>query len=73
MSNTTFTMRHYNPIHELIKKQIDSHKKDCNLKNGIPISDNDLCYLIGMQNLHEELGKMFEKDNPNFKPELWEL
>ena len=34
---------------------------------------NALYYLIGIQSLHEALGKMFEKDNPNFKPELWEL
>ena len=68
-----FTMRHYNRIKALIKKQIDTHKKDCNLKNGIPISDNDLYYLVGIESIHAELGAMFEKDNPKFKPELWKL
>ena len=66
-------MRHYNPIHALIKKKINSHIKDCNTKNGIPISDNDLYYLVGMERIHEELGTMFQKDNPKFKPELWKL
>ena len=68
-----FTMRHYNRIHALIKKQINEHKKDCTLKNGIPVSENDLYFLIGMERLHDELGNMFKKDNPKFKPELWQL
>jgi hypothetical protein len=69
MSNTTFTMRHYNPIHALIKSTIDGFKADSNM-----ISDEDISYIAGMQVLHDELGAMFKEDNPTkFKPELWKL
>jgi len=72
-SKPVFTMKHYNAIHALIKKQINEHKKDCNLINGVPISDTDLYYLVGIQRIHDELGKLFEKDNPKFKSDLWDL
>ena len=68
MSNATFTMRHYNPIHALIKSNIDGFKADSNM-----ISLEDLMYIAGMEVLHDELGKMFQKDNPKFKPEMWKL
>ena len=68
MSNATFTMRHYNPIHALIKSNIDGFKADSNM-----ISLEDLMYIAGMEVLHDELGKMFKKDNPKFKPEMWKL
>jgi hypothetical protein len=61
-------MRHYNPIHALIKSTIDGFKADSNM-----ISLEDLNYVAGMEVLHAELGAMFKKDNPKFKPELWEL
>ena len=68
MSNTTFTMRHYNKIHALIKSNIDGFKADSNM-----ISDEDISYIAGMEVLHDELGIMFQKDNAKFKPELWKL
>ena len=72
MEDTTtkpvFTMRHYNRIHALIKSNIDGFKADSNM-----ISVEDLMYIAGMEVLHDELGAMFEKDNPKFKPELWKL
>ena len=68
MSNSTFTMRHYNKIHALIKSNIDGFKADSNM-----ISLEDLNYVAGMEVLHDELGAMFKKDNPKFKPELWKL
>ena len=68
-----FTMRHYNAIHAVIKKEIAGHKQDCNLINGVPVNDNDLYYLIGVERIHDKLGKLFAEDNPNFKAKLWEL
>ena len=68
MSNTTFTMHHYNKIHALIKSNIDGFKADSNM-----ISNEDVSYVAGMQVLHDQLGAMFQKDNPNFKPELWKI
>ena len=72
MKDTTtkpvFTMRHYQRIKDLIKSNIDGFKADSNM-----ISLEDLNYIAGMEVLHAELGAMFEKDNPKFKPELWSL
>jgi len=68
-----FTARHYNAIKEVIVKSIIDHKNDCNLKNGIPINDNDLYVIVGMQSIHDELGKLFKKDNPKFKQGIWDL
>lgn len=71
MSN--FTRKHYNSIHELFKKHIKDFKDECNLINGIPISDNDLYYLAGVQRIHEELAELFAKDNSKFNTNLWDL
>ena len=68
-----FTMRHYNAIHALIKQNIAEFKQDCNCINGVPISDENLYYLAGIENVHRALGKLFADDNPNFKAKLWEL
>ena len=68
MSNATFTMRHYNRIHELIKSTIQGFESDSNM-----ISDEDINYVAGMHTIHNQLGAMFQKDNPKFKPELWKL
>jgi hypothetical protein len=68
MSNPTFTMRHYNKIHALIKSTVDGFKADSNM-----ISLEDINYIAGMSVLHDQLGAMFHEDNPNFKPELWKL
>ena len=68
-----FTMRHYNAIHSLIKDTIANHKQDCNLINGVPVNDNDLYYLIGIERIHDKLGELFANDNPKFKSKLWEL
>ena len=68
-----FTMRHYNAIHAVIKQNIAEFKQDCNCINGVPISNEDLYYLAGIENVHNELGKLFADDNPNFKANLWAL
>ena len=72
-NNPKFTMKHYNAIHSLIKDTIADHKQDCNLINGVPVNDNDLYYLIGIERIHDKLGKLFADDNPNFKAKLWAL
>ena len=71
MSN--FTMKHYNPIHDLFKKHIKGFKDDCNLINGIPIDDRDMYYLVGVKRMHELLGELFAKDNSKFNSNLWDL
>ena len=68
-----FTMRHYNAIHAVIKNEIKEHKQNCNLINGVPVSNEDMYYLIGMKCIHEKLGELFANDNPKFKAELWDL
>ena len=68
-----FSARHYNAIKEVIVKSIKDHKNDCHLKNGVPINDNDLYVIVGMQSIHEDIGKLFEKDNPKFKQSIWKL
>ena len=66
-------MKHYNPIHAVIKKEVKAHLNSCTLKNGVPVSNEDMYYLIGMKCIHEKLGELFANDNPNFKGKLWEL
>ena len=61
-------MKHYNPVHNVIKTAIESFKADSSM-----ISYEDIYYVAGMRTIHEELGKLFEKDNPKFKSNLWEL
>ena len=41
-----FTMRHYNAIHAVIKDEIAGHKQDCNIINGVPISDEDYFFQL---------------------------
>ena len=67
-SKPVFTMRHYNRIHNVIKTSIESFKNDSTM-----ISDEDIYYIAGMRTIHDNLGKLFEKDNPKFKSNLWEL
>jgi len=68
MSNSTFTMRHYIRIHELIKSTIQGFESDSNM-----ISDEDINYVAGMRTIHDKIGIMFQKDNARFNPQLWKL
>ena len=57
-----FTAKHYNKLWELLQKNFDSiQSTTCSEHRNF------------LLDLHDEIGVMFEEDNPRFKRNLWSL
>ena len=62
MSSPKFTKRHYDAIYKHTEKVLAI----CDDADADAIR-------IGVRYYHQMLGKLFIEDNPNFKPEMWEI